>query len=378
MSETIEKKVDGDAPREDGPTTAPTLATKNDLDADVVEDEDFIDAEPRASTRRRRLKTLLMLIVPLAMAAAGLFFWLTGGKTVETDNAYVKQDIVSVSAQVGGPVVEVFVKEGDRVEAGDPLFRIDPEPARVALLQAEAQLAAANLETRQLNVSAAGTNADIGGAQADLATKRSALSRQQDLLERGFTTRASYEEALNAVRQAETRLADARSRAASANAAIAPKGQQPQIAAANAAIAQARLNLKNGLVRAPMAGTISKSQKLLPGQTVIPGVGMLSIVRDGTAWVEANFKEGDLARISPGLPARVRFDAYPGEVVSGHVESIGAGTGSEFSVLPAQNANANWVKTTQRVPVRIAFDEKPPREMIAGLSSVVEIDLPDR
>lgn len=333
-------------------------------------------AEATAPRRRGSAKTIAMLIVPLAMLAAGLFFWMTSGRTATTDNAYVKQDIVSVSAQIAGPVVEVFVEEGQHVEAGDPLFRIDPEPARVALLQAQAQLAAARLQTRQLGVAAAGTGADIRGAEANLAIQRNALERQKSLLDRGFTTRANYEDALNEVTKAETQLADARARAANASAAIAPQGQQPAIAAAEAAIAQAQLSLKHGTVVAPISGTVAKSQKVLPGQAVIPGVGLLSIVRDGTAWVEANFKEGDLARLRVGLPATVKFDAYPDLKVKGHVETIGAGTGSEFSVLPAQNANANWVKTTQRVPVRIAFDGKPDREMIAGLSAEVEVELP--
>ncbi|MCJ8191930.1 HlyD family secretion protein [Sphingomicrobium aestuariivivum] len=331
-------------------------------------------AEETRPATKGRLKAVLMLIVPLAMVAAGLFFWLTGGKTVSTDNAYVKQDIVSVSAQVAGPVVEVFVTEGQHVEAGEPLFRIDPEPARIALMQAEAQLAAAQLQTRQLGVVAAGTGADIEGAKATLAVRRSAFDRQAALLERGFTTKAAYEEAANAVAVAENALADARARAANASAALAP-GEQPQVAAAKAAIEQARLNLRYGMVRAPISGVVTKSQKVLPGQSVIPGVGLMSIVRDDTAWVEANFKEGDLSRMTTGLPATVRFDAYPGLVVKGHVETIGAGTGSEFSVLPAQNANGNWVKTTQRVPVRIAFDEAPARDMIAGLSVEVEVEL---
>jgi membrane fusion protein (multidrug efflux system) len=111
----------------------------------------------------------------------------------------------------------------------------------------------------------------------------------------------------------------------------------------------------------------------LVGQSAITGIAMLSIVGDKQAWIEANFKEGDLARMAVGQPADIEFDAYPDLKLKGHVASIGSGTGSEFSVLPAQNANGNWVKVTQRVPVRIAFDEKPPREMIAGLSSTVEV-----
>ena len=120
---------------------------------------------------------------------------------------------------------------------------------------------------------------------------------------------------------------------------------------------------------------IAKADRLLVGQTAITGLSMLSIVRDKAAWVEANFKEGDLARMRVGLPATISFDAYPGLKVRSHVCTIGSGTGSEFSVLPAQNANGNWVKVTQRVPVRVCFDEAPPRDMIAGLSARVEVQL---
>jgi membrane fusion protein (multidrug efflux system) len=317
----------------------------------------------------------LMLSLPLLLVAVGLYFWLTSGRTVSTDNAYVKQDIVAVSTQINGPVVQVFVRENQHVNAGDPLYRVDPGTAQVALLQAEAQLAAAELQTRQLGVAASGTTADITGAAANLAIQRRALARQQALLKRGFTTRSDYDDAVSEVQKAETQLADARAAAANARAAIAPTGNQPQIAAARAAIAKARLDLHRGLVVAPESGIVANSDRLLVGQAAITGVAMLSIVKDRAGWVEANFKEGDLARMRVGQPATVKFDAYPGLKVRGHVASIGAGTGSEFSVLPAQNANGNWVKVTQRVPVRIAFDEQPSRSMIAGLSAEVEVTL---
>ena len=343
---------------------------------DVIETADAVELAETAPRKRKKLA--VMLALPALLVAVGLYFWLTGGQSVSTDNAYVKQDIVGVSTQVNGPVLEVFVRENQHVERGQPLFRIDPAPSEVALMQAEAQLAAAQLQTQQLGVAAAGTQADISGAAASLAVAQRALERQQALLGKGFTTRARYDDALDDVVKARTALADARARANNANAAIAPGGNQPQIAAARAAIAKARLDLQHGIVRAPISGTISNADRLLPGQSAITGVTMVSIVRDDAGWVEANFKEGDLAKMHPGQKATVTFDAYPGMKLTGKVASIGAGTGSEFSVLPAQNANGNWVKVTQRVPVRIAFDKKPPREMIAGLSAEVEVELDKR
>ena len=312
-------------------------------------------------------RTILMLIVPALLLIGGGYYWLTSGGSVSTDDAFVKQDIVSVSAQVNGPIAEVLVKNGDQVKKGQVLFRINPQPYQVALEQAEAQLAAAQLQTSQLRTQAAGTGADIVGEQANLAIKKNALSRQQALLKQGFTTRADYEDALNEVKTAEQDLADARARAANAHAAIAP-GEQPSIAQAQAAIDKAKLELDRTSIRAPMDGVVENADNLQVGQMAVTGLGMLSLVHSKTAWVEANFKEKDVGRMVPGQKAKIEVDAYPGQEFDAHVESIGAGTGSEFSLLPAQNANGNWVKVTQRVPVRIAFDGTPSKPMIAGLS----------
>jgi membrane fusion protein (multidrug efflux system) len=358
MNEMKQEKIEG-TPTEVDEATAAAVA-----DAARVE-------EP---AKKRWLRPLLMLIVPALLLLGGVYYWISSSGTVSTDNAAVKQDIVSVSAQVNGPVIAVAVKNGDRVKRGDVLFRIDPAPFRVALEQAEAQLAAARLETSQLRTQAAGTGADITGAQANLGIKQNALSRQAALLKRGFTTRADYEDALNEVRTAETSLADARARAANAHAAIAP-GEQPSAAQAQAAVDKARLDLSRTEVRAPMDGTIANADRLQVGQMAVQGLGMLSLVHDQTAWVEANFKEKDVGKMIPGQRARIEIDAYPGTEFEAHVQSIGAGTGSEFSIIPAQNANGNWVKVTQRVPVRIAFNGNPRKPLIAGLSSTVTVYL---
>lgn len=331
------------------------------------------DLSIKASGKGKRIA--LMLLVPLLLLALGAYFYLSGRDTVETDNAQVKQDITSVGAQVTGPISAVYVKEGQRVRAGQLLFRIDPAPFQVALMQAEAQLAQAQLAERQVVTQAAGTGSDIVGAQGQLTIAERALARQGELLRQGFTTRVRYDEALAQVTQARTALADARARAANAQAALAPSGDQPGEQAARAAIAQARLNLQRTEVRAPTAGVVASTDRLLAGQQAVPGIGLLSIVGSGDAWIEANFKEKDLARMVPGQRVTVEIDAYPGLELSGRVASIGAGTGSEFAILPAQNANGNWVKVTQRVPVRIRFDRKPAKPMIAGLSATVSVDV---
>lgn len=328
-----------------------------------------IAAEAPAELKQKpRRKLAVMLSVPLLLSVIALYFWLTSGASVETDDAYVKQDIVSVSPQVNGQVVEVLVRNGAEVKRGQLLFRIDPEPYRVALEQAEAQLATARLQTSVLHTQAAGTGGDIVGAEANLAIKRNAYARQQALLKSGFTTRADYDDALNEVREAEMQLSDARARAANAHAQIASTGEQPQIAQAKAAVDKARLDLSRTSVRAPMDGIIENADNLQVGQMAVTGVGMVSLVHSRAPWIEANFKEKDVGRMVPGQRATIEVDAYPGVKFEGHVQSVGAGTGAEFSVLPAQNANGNWVKVTQRVPVRIAFDGTPSKPMIAGLS----------
>src|SRR6478735_2449635 len=231
--------------------------------------------------RKGLIRTILLLIVPALLIIGGGYYWLTSGGSVSTDDAQVKQDIVSVSPQVNGQVVEVFVRNGAKVKRGDVLFRIDPQPYQVALENAQAQLANAHLQTQVLRTTAAGTSGDISGARANLAIKRNALGRQQALLKQGFTTRADYEDALNEVRSAETQLADARARAANASAAVAP-GEQPQIAQAQAAVDKARLDLSHTEVRAPMDGVVENADNLQIGQMAVTGVGMLSVVRNQT------------------------------------------------------------------------------------------------
>jgi membrane fusion protein (multidrug efflux system) len=208
------------------------------------------------------------------------------------------------------------------------------------------------------------------------------LQRQEALWRQGFTTKADYEAAQHAVAQArdELRLAEADEAEARARLAHGPAvpGVNPQVAAARARRAEAELALRRTEVRAPIAGRVAQSDRLQLGQQAVTSLPMLTIVADQSSYVEANFKETDLDAMRVGQSAEVRFDAYPDLVLSGHVASIGAGTGSEFSVLPAQNATGNWVKVTQRVPVRIAIDEKSPRELIAGLSTHVTVFIDGR
>lgn len=347
----------------------------------IVIDQAAGSADPEVVTAkkpgRRWLRPLLMFGVPAILLAVVGYFWLTSGGSVSTDNAYVQQDKTSVSSDVAGRIVEVGVKENQPVKAGALLFRIDPEPYRIAVAQAQAAIAAAQVQLNTDRVSYEGTGADIQAARDSIANAQENYDRQAALMKQGFTTRASFQSAEHALEQARAQLQNAQSNAAEARAKLATgaavPGENPQIAAARVQLAKAQLDLQRTAVYAPIGGIVSQTKSLQVGQQMITGLPAVTIVSDKPAWVEANFKETDLDRMRPGQCAVVTFDAYPGLELKGHVESIGAGTGSEFSVLPAQNANGNWVKVTQRVPVRIAIDGKSPREMIAGLSADVKV-----
>lgn len=337
-----------------------------------------IEIEP-AARKRRWLRPLLMFGMPLLLIAAVGGWWTLSGGTVSTDNAYVQQDKVSVASDVAGRIIEVAVRENQPVKAGDLLFRIDPEPYRIALEQANAAIANAQVQVGTLQASYVGTGADIQAARDRIASAQEDYDRQKALMDRGFTTRARYEQAQHAIEQARASYQSAVASAAEARAKLADgaavPGVNPGIAAARAQRDKAALDLSRTARYAPVDGVISQADRLQIGQMMMSGLPAVTVVRSGGSWIEANFKETDLNKMRVGQPAEVSFDAYPGLKLKGHVASIGAGTGSEFSVLPAQNANGNWVKVTQRVPVRIAIDEKSPRQLIAGLSADVTVDI---
>ena len=333
--------------------------------------------ETDAAPRRRWLRLVLMLAVPLAIVIGGTIYWLGLQGKVSTDDAYVKQDKVSISAEIGGKIEQVYVKNGDHVTAGDLLFRIDPKPFQIQLDQATAAIAAAQANVTALANAAPLSGADIAKAREDIAFAQSNFERQQELWKQGFTTKAAYDAAKHAVEQGQAELKAAQASQAEAQAKLAHgaavPGENPEIAAAQAQAEAAKLNLSRTQVRAPMAGEVAEADRLLPGQLVVQNVPMLTLVGVHGAYIEANYKETQLADMRVGQPAEIEFDAYPGMKLKGHVSSIGAGTGSEFSVLPAQNATGNWVKVSQRVPVRIAIDGTPTRKLIAGLTTSVTV-----
>ncbi len=338
----------------------------------MVDRDELVETQPK----RRWRRLALLWSVPLLLLAAGAYLWLTSGASVSTDNAYIQQDKVSISSDVSGRVIAVNAAESQQIHKGDVLIRLDPEPFRIALAQAEANLASARLQVSELRSGTVGKDADVQGKRDGVAFARIDLQRQQKLMADGFTTRARVQQAEHGLTQAESDLSSALADAASARAAAngAGGGIHPLVLAAMAARDKAALDLARTVVKAPADGIASQTSKVQPGQMMVMGLPSLSLVISNKRWVEANFKETDLEHMRVGQTAKVRLDAYPGTPVMGKVESIGAGTGSEFSVLPAQNATGNWVKVVQRVPVRIALPAKSDVPLIAGLSASVTVE----
>ncbi|MBC2777703.1 HlyD family secretion protein [Parasphingopyxis marina] len=355
----------------------------------MADDDPTFSAEDLAMTRqeaepkrtRSTMRVALMLLVPLIVLGIGAYWYISSGRYVSTDNAYVQQDIVEISPEVNGRIVAVMVQQNQHVEAGDILFRIDPEPYRIAVEQADADISDAQLSLDQAETAVATSGVDIETARANVAFASRNLARERELMDRGFNTRARVESFENQLSDARARLNAALAAQQDARAAVGSassrgvRSEFPAVAAARARRSEAQLNLERTVIRAPVSGTISEVDRLQIGQMASPGTTVVSIVADDETWVEANFKETDLDRMRIGQPARITFDAYPGFVVEGRVQSIGAGTGAEFSILPPQNATGNWVKVTQRVPVRIAIEGTPSRPMITGLSADVRVDV---
>jgi membrane fusion protein (multidrug efflux system) len=329
-----------------------------------------------APIRERKLgRLLVMLSVPALLIAAGLYFWLTSGRTVSTDNAQVNAHVSEVSTEIAGRVTDVYVAENQIVKRGDLLFKLDPQPYRIALAQAEAAVGNAQLSVSQLQSTYSAKRADTEKSVSDVDLAKDTFHRQQELLARGFTTRAQFDAAKAGLAAAVAQQASAASSAESAKAVLgtSKQGGHPIVEAAVAARDKAAYDLARTEIRAPISGRVSQADKLTPGTVAIQMLPMLNIVSDSGYWIDANFKETQLDKVRIGQPADIEIDAMPGRKLHGHVIGINAGTGAQFSLLPPQNATGNWVKVTQRVPVRIQIDDKVDRPLVAGWSAHVTV-----
>lgn len=374
-------------------------------DTPAVDSETPAAAEGRPATRRKALRILALVVVTIA-ALWGIWYFLTQAGRVSTDNAYVGADSAAVTALVSGPVKEVRVSGTQAVEKGDILVILDDADQRIALADAEAALrqarqrygqASANADAARARVSARGADiaqarARLRDADAAVAKARAELARREGLAGTG----AVSGEELTAARAAFASASAARDLAAAAIAsAEATRGSAsgdlgaaeavvrgttietaPDVAAAQARLEKAQLDLERTIIRAPVAGIVTNRQVQV-GQRIAAGAPIMVIVPIATAYVDANYKESQFRKIRIGQPVELTSDYYGGDVVyHGKVIGIAGGTGAAFSLIPAQNATGNWVKVVQRLPVRIALD---PKELQAhplrvGLSMEATID----
>lgn len=338
-------------------------------------------AEPEAppAKKRRPGRLVLMLAVPVLVAGAGGYFYLNGGRYEETDNAYVQQSKVAVSSDIAGRIVSVNISENQMVHAGDVLFTIDPAPYRIALDQVNAALGSARVNVEQLKVSYHTAETALAAATSTLAIQQSSFDRQSTLVNQGVSSPSTLDQPKLSLQTAQNAVASAQQQVASAVAALGGNpdietDQHPAVLAALSQVALAERNLGKTEVVAAADGVISQIASLNVGQFVAVGTTIASLVETSGSWVEANFKETQLATIRIGMPAEVAVDASPGAPLEGTVTSIGAATGAEFSLIPAQNATGNWIKVVQRIPVRIDFPASTDVQLRSGMSALVSVD----
>ena len=301
-----------------------------------------------------------MGIAALALGAGGLIYWHHASHLRSTDDSYINADVVQVSSQVVGQVVAVHVKENQFVHKGDALFDVDPQPFQVAVDKAQAQLEMARQGTRQDSADVQAQSAELARQQADFANAEAAHRRAVDLVAQGFLSKQALDDANAKLQASRASVEQARARLQKARAALTSQGgQTPAVAAAVANLVQAKLDLQHAHVTASQDGWVANIS-LAAGTSVAPGTPLFGLIVERSFWVDANFKETQLAQIRAGQPAEIEVDMYPGHVFHAHVESLGSGTGTAFSLLPPQNATGNWVKVTQRVPVKVRFDDFDP------------------
>lgn len=340
--------------------------------------------EANNAADRKRLRRRLFAVVPVVATAIGLYVFVVGGRFVSTENAYVKADVVNVSAELSGNIVAVAVTENEAVKRGQVLLRLDDAAYLARLHDAQAELSQALILIASLQAAYVQKQSALASANDDLTFARKQLNRIGDLHRRGVASTQQLDQvqrdldvARNTVSRLESEQAEVLAKLG--GHADGDPQQHPEVLAARASLETAELELARTVIRAPVDGVAAKVPHV--GQYAMPGLAMVSVVASDHLWIEANLKENQLARIQPGAKVTVAVDAYPGEEWTAVVESLAQATGAEFALLPPQNATGNWVKVVQRLPVRLRIDhhegESPLR---AGLSAEITVDtgLPDR
>lgn len=330
----------------------------------------------------RLLRPFLLLFVPLLAIAGAFVWWLWGGRYVSTENAYVKADIVQVSSDVAGRVVEVHVKDQRHIKTGDLLIKIDDEPFRMALDKAEAELDQTRSTVESLRAQHAEAIAELKEAQSKVTFFDAQLDRQRQLTSKGVGAAFRFEEADSNSSAARDRVSAAQQKIQRTLAALGgdPRietDRHPSVREKMAVRDRAKLDLDRTIVRAPVSGT-TVNVRLLPGEQVKLATPLFAIVSDARPWIEANFKETELTYVRPGQTATIVLDIYPDVTFEAEVDSISPATGAEFALLPPQNASGNWVKVVQRLPVRLKLLPQPSgaedHPLRAGMTATVKVD----
>ena len=342
------------------------------------------EAKPRRQlldAMRRYRRPLLLVVLPLVALIAGLTFYLSGGRYVTTDDAYVGAQKVLITPEVSGKIVSVMVKEGQHVKQGDPLFEIDPVPFRLAVQQAQAKLNDATIEYKTLKSNLVNYAQSEALAQQSIDVKQRDVDRKRTLVKSNSGSRLDLDNALSALVQAQgvdqilqQQISNTRNKLL--GDPNLPPDKFPDYAQAKAALADAQRNLTNTELRAPIDGVATQVDNIQLGRFVAAGTPVFSIVDLDHPWVDANPKESDFTYVAVGQPVDLSVDSFPDHTFKGTVGSLSPGTGATFAILPPQNATGNFVKVVQRIPVRIYFDKNDPAvaKLKSGMSVYVSID----
>lgn len=324
-------------------------------------------------------RPLLLLLVPALVVAAALTLWLQGGRYATTENAFVKADIAQIASEVQGRVVDVAVSDHAVVTAGEVLVRLDPEPYKLALAKAEAELDTARAAVEQLKASLRETRGEYNEAESRMRFLEAQAVRQRELASRGVSPATKQEQADSDALQARDRVGMLRERISRVQAALAgnpdlPSDSYAMVREKKASRDRSALDLAYTEIKAPRGGVVVNF-RLQPGEQIKAQTPLFSIVAERRPWVDANFKETDLTNVVVGQKATVVLDIYPDITWDARVESISPATGAEFAILPPQNASGNWVKVVQRLPVRLKLVERSGEPALrAGMTASVSID----
>jgi membrane fusion protein (multidrug efflux system) len=338
------------------------------------------EPEKQQSPRRRWLRWSLFAVLPVALILSG-YWYVTGGRVMSTDNAYVEADKVGITTDISGIVKEIDVNNNQNVEAGQILFRFDDLPFRLALERATAQVGNVANDLKALKANYRDMQEQIKQAQLDVEYYQRQFDRQQDLIDRKVVSELTFDTARRNLQTAQQKLASLNQQLAAIAANLngdpnIPIEQHPRYRDAVAQRDEAARQLDHTVVKAPFAGIVTNVPAIAPGKYLQASMTAFYLVAADHVWVDANPKETELTYVRPGQAVTATVDTYPGQEWHGTVESVSPAAAQEFSLLPAQNTSGNWVKVVQRIPMRVQLDTKdrnlPP--LRAGMSVVVNVD----